>query len=621
LQSGDPVLSIPKESRPSMARRIALLAALASLVLPAVAGAATPSRFFAGTPVDGPSADIQSLGDLDVARDGTGALAYVKRVAGIDHVFVSRLVDGAFQPPEQIDAGLAGAGSQPVVAASDGGRLVVAYVSGGGIFATVRPAGAPGYAATQQIAASGSNPDVEMSINGVAYLTWSTGGDVLAARLERTLTDFNGVPGPLDIDPAAVAGTGTGRPKVAVAADGIATVVWGEGGHAYARRIFELRLSTAPQDLGAGADEPDISSEDDSSFAWTVFRQDGQTIARRLVGSQFDNPVSLQAAEGSDTPRVAINGRGVGYAGVGGTTSNAAYGAVLKDDLFNPGVVIGGGLATPVPAPAVAESGDGLIAFQQGDASGGRSIGARPYDYVPASRAVTPPGPPATLSDPALGPTDAPRGLDAAADRAGDVAVAFVQGEGGGRQIVAASLDRAPGSFRASTTTRWRKFARPPLKWGTAFELWGPLTYTVLIDNKPVAQTTSTGVTVPTVVADGLHRWRVVATDIHGQSTTTPSRNLRVDATPPKVTYKISGARKRGRPVKVAVQATDASGTAAKASGFDHVRISFGDGSRAITGLRAIHRYGHSGKVTVRISAVDKAGNVASKTRRITIRK
>ena len=153
-----------------MARRIALLAALAALVLPAVAGAATPSRFFAGAPVDGPSADIQSLGDLDVARDGTGALAYIKRVAGVDHVFVSRLVNGVFQPPEQIDAGLAGAGSQPVVAASDGGRLVVAYVSGGGIFATVRPAGAPGYAAAQQIAEAGANPAVDMSINGVAYL-------------------------------------------------------------------------------------------------------------------------------------------------------------------------------------------------------------------------------------------------------------------------------------------------------------------------------------------------------------------------------------------------------------------------------------------------------------------
>src|SRR5215217_7711336 len=132
-----------------MARRIALLAALAALVLPALAGAATPSRFFAGTPVDGPSAEIQSLGDLDVARDGTGALAWVKRVGGVDHVFVSRLVDGAFQPPEQIDAALAGAGAQPSVAAADGGRVVVAFTSGGGVFTVVRAAGAPGFTAPQ----------------------------------------------------------------------------------------------------------------------------------------------------------------------------------------------------------------------------------------------------------------------------------------------------------------------------------------------------------------------------------------------------------------------------------------------------------------------------------------
>jgi hypothetical protein len=606
-----------------MARRIALLAALAPLVLPAVAGAATPARFFAGTPIDGPSADIQALGDLDVARDGTGALAYVKRVEGIDHVFVSRLASGAFQPPEQVDAGLAGAGAQPVVAASDGGRLVVAFVSGGSVFTTVRPAGAPGYAALQPIADAGSNPDVEMSINGVAYLTWSSNGDVQAARLDRNATAFNGVPGPLDIDPAATAGTGTGRPKVTVAADGIATVVWGEGGHAYARRIFELRLSAAPQDLGLGADEPDISSEDDSSFAWAVFRQGGQAIASRLVGSQFDPPVAIESAEGADAPRVAINGRGVGYAGVGGVASFNAYGAVLKDDVFNPGELIGGGGpgGVPAPAPAVAESGDGLIAYQLGDAAGARTVHARPYDYVAASRVVTPPGPDATLSDPALGPTDAARGLDAAADRAGDIAVAFVQGAGAGRQIVAASYDRAPGAFRASTTTKWRKFARPPVKWATAFELWGPITYRVEIDGQPVGTTTSTALTVPTVVADGLHRWRVVAVDLRGQSTATPSRNLRVDATPPKVTFKVSGSRKRGGQVKVAVQASDASGTTAQASGLNLVHIAFGDGSRTLTGLKAAHRYGHSGKVTVRVSASDKAGNAIVLRRRITIRK
>ena len=605
-----------------MARRLALLATLASLVLPAVAGAATPARFFAGTPVDGPSADIQSLGDLDVARDGTGALTYVKRVAGVDHVFVSRLVNGAFQAPEQVDAGLAGAGSQPVVAASDGGRLVVAFVSGGGIFATVRPAGAPGFAALQPIAAAGSDPAVEMSINGVAYLAYSAAGDLQAARLERNATSFNGLPGPLDINPAAAAGTGTGRPKVAVAADGVATVVWGESGSVYARRLFELRPSTSPQDVGDNADAPDISSEDDSSYAWVVFRQGG-AVARRLVGSQFDPPVPIESAEGVDAPRVAINGRGVGYAGVGGAGTLNAYGAVLKDDVFNPAVMLGASVAGAVPAavPAAAESGDGLVAYQQGDASGARSIHARPYDYVAASRVVTAPGPDATLSDPALGPTDAARGLEAAADRAGDIAVAFVQGDGDTRRIVAGSYDRAPGAFRANTTTKWRKFARPPLKWGTAFELWGPLTYQVQIDGQPVGATTSTGLTVPTRVPDGVHRWRVVAIDIRGQATATPTRNLRVDATPPKVSFKVSGTRKRGKQVKVVAKATDASGTAAKASGLQGVKISFGDGSRTFAGLRAAHRYGHSGKVTVRVSASDKAGNVVAVRRRITIRK
>ena len=151
-----------------MARRIALLAALAPLVLPAVAGAATPARFFAGTPIDGPSADIQALGDLDVARDGTGAPRRTSSAWRGSTTSSSRgWPAAASSAPEQVDAGLAGAGSQPVVAASDGGRLVVAFVSGGTVFAAVRPAGAPGYAALQPIADAGSNPDVEMSINGV----------------------------------------------------------------------------------------------------------------------------------------------------------------------------------------------------------------------------------------------------------------------------------------------------------------------------------------------------------------------------------------------------------------------------------------------------------------------
>src|SRR6202040_1065952 len=108
-----------------------------------------------------------------------------------------------------------------------------------------------------------------------------------------------------DVDPAQNAGDGNKRSKVAVAADGSAVVVFGEDGsdghtHVYGRGLFEMRVSTAPQDLtlsdfeghaAGAADLPDIGIEDDSSFAWVVFRQamdDGaggvkiRTIARRL---------------------------------------------------------------------------------------------------------------------------------------------------------------------------------------------------------------------------------------------------------------------------------------------------------------------------------------------------
>ena len=113
--------------------------------------------------------------------------------------------------------------------------------------------------------------------------------------MDRKSATFAGVDGVLDIDPAADAGDGNGRPRVAVAADGVATVVWGESGNTYARRVFESRLSLAPQSLAEGSELPDIDTEDDSSYAWAVARQtaDGHIVARRLVGSAFNDPVSI----------------------------------------------------------------------------------------------------------------------------------------------------------------------------------------------------------------------------------------------------------------------------------------------------------------------------------------
>ena len=119
-----------------MRRRLVLIAT--SIVASAAFSASAHAAFFAGEPLDGPSADIRSVGDVDIARDGTGAVAYVKRDGGVDHVFVSRLVSGAWAAPERVDVGVDAASSQPVVAASDGGRLAVAWIEGGSVFVSVR---------------------------------------------------------------------------------------------------------------------------------------------------------------------------------------------------------------------------------------------------------------------------------------------------------------------------------------------------------------------------------------------------------------------------------------------------------------------------------------------------
>lgn len=619
-------------------------ACTAGLTVPAAADAA----FFPGEPIDGPSADIIGVGDLDIARDGGGAVAYVKRDGGVDHVFVSRLERGVWSAPQRVDAELAAAGSQPVVAAADNGRVVVAFVSGGSLFAVSRPAGAPGFSAPTLVAAAASDPSIDMSINGAVYLSFTSPGasaaDVRVARLERDGTQFSVLPDVLDVDPARDAGAGTGRSQVAISADGTGLVVWGEAGadgrsHVIGRRVFGLRISTAPQDLslpeldgraGRDADSPSLDIEDDSSYAWVAFRQafaDGlgqttRTIARRLVGSQFETPATVDGGIASGAPRVELSGRGEGIVTSGGT-DGAAIGAPVHDDKIFPALRLDPGNGVPArPVPTFPETGDGLVAWLQG-VPGAAQVRARAWDIDPAKRDVAPPAPEVPLSDPALGPVDPSAGFDAASNRAGDVVALFVQGAGGERRLMSGGFDRVPGAFRVYTTSKFRRFARPPVQWSPSFELWGPVTYRVEIDGAPVGETQDTKLTPAAPVADGLHRVRIVATDRRGQSVATPTRNLRVDATKPTVAFRVSGTRKAGRLLKFRIKAGDVR-TPGGASGLRFVRVDFGDRGPRLTlkrGSSTVTRRFRRGRYTVRVSATDQAGNAIAVTRRLTVKK
>lgn len=612
--------------RPSLA---AASIALSCLAAPAAAGAA----FFGGEPVDGPFVDLQTVGDLDIARDGTGAVGYVRGDGG-PRAFVSRLVNGAFQAPERVDPGLDQPATDVAVAAVDGGRVVAAYISGGGLFTAVRPAADQPWSAPQLLATGASDPSVDMSIHGVAYVSFTVGGDVRLARLNRRETQFAVLAEAADVDPAREAGVGDGRSDIAVNAEGSAVVVFGERVdgqlRVIGRRVFRDRVSAAPQDLTLGevegrtpgpADLPDIDGEDDSSFAWAVFRQEfgGQrrAVLRRLVGGQFEPAVFADgiAPGGPDavaSAKVELSGRGEGI--VTTATAGGIWGLTIKDNKPQPPRAIGPGSVLSQPGGGIGENLDRIAAWISGDGVLGVF-----YDDDEEQRNEPFAQAPVTLSNAGLGPVDPTAGFDVAADRAGNGAAVYVQGVGAERRLMAAVYDRAPGTFVATTTTSWRKFARPPLAWNEPLDLWGPLTYRVEIDGQPFGTSATTTTTTVNPVPDGIHQWRVIAIDRRGQETPSRTRTLRVDATAPTVK---ATTKRSGRLLRVTVKANDVIPPSGRASGVGVVRIAWGDGVTTTNpkGRKASHRYGRRGRVTVRVSATDRAGNAAVFRKRLTIK-
>lgn len=599
---------------------------------------------FLGDPVVGPTGDVERLSDMDMARDGTGALAFIGDEGGAPRTFVSRFVNGAFIGAERVDAGLGAGVDGASVAATNGGRVVAVFSAGGTVYAAVKPDGAKPWSGPVAIG-NGALPSVAMSLTGTAYASFTNNGDVNVARLDRKTNAWTPVSGAFDVDQPRDAGTGTKRSKVAISADGVGIVVWGEDGadgrtHVYARKVFGTTPSTRPQDLTAtdvdgrpagNADMPDVDAEDDSSFAWVVFRQaiadvNGatrlRTVARRQRGTEFDPPVAVDsfgvpADEDTYAPRIDLNGRGEGIATLTGATTNQPIAALLQNDLFGKGQRYGtSGSVTSAATAAVADNSDALLAWVQSPGTDAPSVRLRPFDdFVPQAET--------TLSRPELGPVEPTRGFEAVADRAGSGIVAWVQQsptQPGARSIVAGYYDVPPRAFNAYTTQKFRSLSRPKLSWGDAVDLWGTVTYRVFIDGQQVTEVPGkTSWTPVNPIPDGQHRWQVQAVDRRGQITSSRVRLLRVDATPPELTVKLSGARKAGKPIKVSVKAADVQNPTG--SGLARVRIQWGDGASLTTkAFRGTftHRYSR-GKFTLRVSATDKAGGAAVVTKQLRI--
>ena len=609
-----------------MPRRLSLTvlpALLALAALPAVASAG----WFPAQPVDGPSPDIDKLGGVDLARDGTGGLVYLKRVGGVPHVFVSRFNGGQFRPPEQVDSGIGVGASEAAIS-----RVYGSVVTGG---AQPGPLLGPTELYNDPTGLV-SDVAIDMGINGTAYATWAgPGGGSADIRVSRLMdVTWTLVGAPLDIDAAQAAGRGSQRSRVAVSAEGNAAVVWGEN-HAdgrprvYMRRVTGLNPSAFPQELsvadlggqiGGRADQPDIDIEDDGSFAWAVFRQDfaggSRSVARRLLGSTFDPAVPLDAGPSTGSPRIGMNGRGQGLVGIE-TAGGGANGLFLYNDIFEPTTPLSSQPSAQgtEPKPASSEHREVVLTWRVADGAGNASIRGRfKLDpTVPFENEVE-------LSRPDLGPV-APGQFAIGADRLAGFAVAMVQGApGANRTITAALQDRPPGRPGAIShrSSDWQNKLRPKLEWRPGTDLWGPQRFRVTVGGRVVGETTGNSLVPARRLRAGRPLpYQVVAIDSRGQESPSRTRVVRFDNQGPRLKVKVVGKRSAGRALRIVVRASDGKG-----SGVLKIRVRYGDSKRTVTQrgkrFRGAHAY-RRGRFKLRVTGYDKAGNHRAKIVRLRI--
>jgi hypothetical protein len=608
----------------------AILAPLTLAAMPGMAQAQAPTPALP-TVLDGPSANIVGLSGMSLARDGTGGVAYLKDVGGTQHVFVSRLT-GRFRAPEQLDAGLPGPSSQPVIAAGNGGLLLAAFINGGELYVVDRLSAGAGYSAPIPLAAGASNPAIAITNLGKAYLAFTVAGagghDVRCAYYNQGNWALEAAP--LDAVPADDAGTGAGRPAVAAAGDGVGIVAWGEAGHVFTRRVW----ATAPSVVFEQADpaslsgwnevsssDPVLATGGDSSYVAVAFRevvssggqQQSRVLVRRLRASAYEgvaqaDGLSTPGAEGADRPEIEVGEYGQGFV----TSERATSHQLIATQLGNndsPGAVSQldslPNSSEPLAAPTWAGYHSALIAWQENPSVGSPQIRARFFDGTSF-------GPEQVLSSPGTGPTDAADGLDAAGDIAADAAVAWVQGGAGSRSIVVAQLYQPPGSFQALKAFRYTRTTKPTLSWTPAREFWGPVRYLVAAGGTRVGQTTGTALRIPSVLplGQGGHSWQVTAVNPAGLTKSDRAATVFVDTIAPKVGARLSGRRTVGSRLLIRVRSTDAVGIPrAEASGIKEILVKWGDGTSNRIQKRQSHTYSAARRYKISVIVTDRAGN------------
>jgi hypothetical protein len=494
------------------------------------------------------------------------------------------------------------------------------WVNAGALWASERPSKTKPWTAPVQVYSGAlpvSDPQLDVTIFGTAFVSFTVGTDVLVARKPYN-AGWEVLPGPVDIDTSRVASDA----DIAAAADGSAIVAWTESGadnvsHVFTRRItVKGQLSAVPREvsvarfrgrLGGSADNPSITIQDDSSYAFVAIRQDfndngtivSRAIARRLVASQFESPhaidgLAFPTADGAASSQIFVASRGEGIAGTTRRSGQVAGQGIGRKGLgydarwFRPIRVDVGGSTSPPPLTATTTDGAvGVVAWQEG--TNGPLLGRlwTATKFAATTETIVPGGVNGAL------------GLDSAGDARTDFVIGYVQEAATGRQIQAVSY---VGPLRAAglhSDSSWFRNPRLKLDWTPLTNVvWGPVTYRVMIDNKVAGTTRKSEFRPRKPLSDGVHKIEIVQVDGRGQVSPGLDRTRAIDSTRPRVALR----RARGG---YRVTALDGS------SGVDSVKVVFARGTVSLPvsngAVRGV-RVGGRGR-PLRVIVVDEAGN------------
>jgi hypothetical protein len=490
----------------------ALAAAIAALALPAASSAAVTTQS-----IDGPSADISRFSDIALAPDGTGAVVYLKKMGGKDHVFVAVRTGGTWKAPTQVDIG-SDMGSAPCrtdgalrarVAAANGGRVVVTYLSGAGpanfaLCSNVKASSAAPFGA--EALPVNANPAAQyqdVGVNaGVAYVVYTDFNfDIRAERLKPGETDWKAVGatypnagGVLDktaTDHSGDSGSNASGPVITVTPQGQAVIAFSSAASGDPQDMIVRRLKNAsdtntpagtPSDYGPAqvadkaalggapatgsvSDMPTISS-DGSGAAWVVFReffhytdpapQDvPRGIAAKLTGDTIGVPVGTDGLpenatkspiNGVEFPSVALDGAGRGLLAFARQNAQPGNGA----NEVRASTLAGDAWSSvanfdPMPSTAPPAPSSALGGNGDGLIAWRNQISMTKSEIDVRQLTTGTFGSPTVVSNPAFGVASQNDAPAAAAAQDGTGAVGFSQGTAGTSRIVVATVTPPPG--------------------------------------------------------------------------------------------------------------------------------------------------------------------------------